>query len=102
MSQRDRPTARVHFGGVEPENVQTVDGHGGEGFVELDDVDVVFGQVEFREELGHGERGPDAHDARGDAGYGGAAEFGEDGLVHFLCFRAFHEEDCGGCWMSLV
>lgn len=90
MSQGNRPAARVHFRMVQPQHVQAIDGHGGKGLVDLDDVDVVFCQVEFREELGHGERGADAHDARRYARDGRAAEFREDGLRHFLGFGALH------------
>ena len=97
MTQRDRPTSGIHLGVIETEDVETVDGHGGERLVDLEDVDVVFCEVEFGEQFRDGERGADAHDARGQAGDGGAAEFGENGLVHFLGFGALHEEDGGGC-----
>lgn len=98
VTQRDGPAPDVHLGRVDAEDVGAVDGHGGEGLVEFDEVDVVLEvEVEFGQELGDGEGGADAHDAGGDAGDGGAAEFAEDGLVHLLRRGAFHEED-GGAW----
>ena len=97
VTQRDGPAPNVHLGRVDAEDVDAVDGHGGEGLVEFDEVDVVLEvEVEFGQELGDGEGGADAHDAGGDACDGGAAEFAEDGLVHLLRRGAFHEEDGGG------
>ena len=75
-----------------------VDGHAGESLVDLDDVDIGLEvQVEFRQELGDGDGGADAHDAGRDAGHGGADELGEDGLLQFEGFGAFHEKDGGRC-----
>lgn len=97
VTQCDGSAAHVHLGRVDAEDVGAVDGHGGESLVEFDEVDVGLEvEVELGQELGDGEGGADAHDAGGDAGDGGAAEFAEDGLVHLLRRRAFHEEDGGG------
>ena len=96
MTQRDRSAPNVQFRRVDLEHVGAVDGHGGEGFVDFDEVDVGLEvEVEFAEEFGDGEGGADAHYAGGDAGDGGAAVFGEDGLVHLLSGGALHEEDGG-------
>ena len=54
VTQRDRTTSHVHFGVVESQHVDTVDGHGGKGLVDLKEINVVFGQVEFIQELGDG------------------------------------------------
>ena len=82
MSQRNRPAPDIHLRGIDAQGVDAVDGHRGERFVELDDVDVgAEVEGEFAEELGDGEGGADAHYSRGDAGDGCADEFGEDGLA---------------------
>ena len=96
VTQRDRATSHIYLRVVETQHVDAVDSHGCKGLVDLEEVDVVLGQVEFVKEFGDGDRGADAHDARGEAGDGGAAEFGEDGLAEFDGFGAFHEEDSGG------
>ena len=91
MPQRNGASPRVHLGMIDLQHVQAVYCHAGEGFVELDDVDVfVEVKVEFAEELRNNNGGTDAHDSRGDAGNGGTAEFGEDWLVHFDGFGASH------------
>lgn len=82
MAQRNGAAPDVHLRGIDPQRVNAVHRHRRERLVELNDVDV-HGEVEveFPEELGDGEGGADTHYARGDAGDGRAAEFGEDGLV---------------------
>ena len=98
MTQCDRSTTHVHFRGIDFEDVGAVDGHRGEGLVDFDEVDVVLEvEVEFAEELGDGEGGANAHYTRRNAGDGGAAEFGKDGLVHLLGGGTLHEEN-GGRW----
>lgn len=81
MTQRNRPSPDIHLRAIDAQIIDAVDGHGGEGFVDLDDVDICA-QVEgeFGEEFGDREGGADAHYPRGDAGDGGADVFGEDGL----------------------
>ena len=97
MPQRNRPAPHIHLHSIDPQNVDAVDGHGRERLVEFDDVDVVLQtEVEFPEEFWDGEGGAYAHYSGRDAGDGGAAEFAEDGLVHFEGGGAFHEEDGGG------
>jgi len=97
MSQRNSATPRVHLLPREVELVAAVHGHAGEGLVDLDDVDVVEGKVVLREELGDGDGGADAHDARGEAGDGGGDVFGDDGLVEADGGGALHKEE-GGSW----
>ena len=101
MTQRNSAAARVHFLVGNLQHVLAVDGHGGEGLVDLDDVDFVEGEVELCEELGDRDRGADAHYAGRDAGDGGAAEFGQDGLIQLEGFGALHEENCGGFFRDM-
>lgn len=97
VAERNGTTAGVDLGMVQTQDVDAVDGHGGKGLVDLEDVDVFLGQLELAQEFGDGGRRADAHDARGNTGDGGAAEFGEDRLAEFDGFGAFHEENAGGC-----
>ncbi len=97
MTQCNSPTTRVHLSVIETQNAQAVHSHRGKGLVNLNDVNVILGQIVFGEEFRDGERGANAHDTWSDTGDGGPTEFCEDGLIHFLRFGAFHEEDCSGC-----
>jgi hypothetical protein len=95
VTKRNRSSSGVHLLVWQLENVFAVDGHGGKGLVDFDDVAVVDGDVEFCEELGDGDGGADTHDTRGKTGDGDADKFGEDGLAELDCTGAFHEEDGG-------
>lgn len=81
---------------VQSEHVEAVDSHGGEGFVDLNDVDIIFGQLELGQELWDGDRRSDAHNAGWDACDGGTDKLGEDGLAELDGFGALHEKNsCG-------
>lgn len=69
----------VHLGPVQVELVAAVDGHGGKGLVDLNDVNVVEADVVDGEQLGDGKAGANAHDAGGQAGDGRADVLGHDG-----------------------
>lgn len=97
VAESNRTAAGVDLGVVQTQDVDAVDGHGGKGLVDLEDVNVVLGQLELAQEFGDGGRRADSHDARGNTGDGGAAEFGEDRLAELDGFGALHEEDAGGC-----
>ncbi len=98
MAQRNRSAPHVQFRMIDIQRVETVYAHRGECFVEFNNVDVGLEvEVVFGEELGDREGGTDPHYSGGDAGDGGADEFGEDGLVEFEGAGAAHEEDGGSC-----
>lgn len=97
MTDGNGTTTRVNLGVVEAEVLDTVHGHGGKGFVDLVDVDVVLVQLELAQELGDRGGGTDTHHAGRDTGDGGAAELGEDGLVQLDGLGAAHQENGGGC-----
>jgi len=81
---------------IQTKYVNAVDGHGGEGLVDLDDIDIVLGQAVLGEDLWDGGGGADTHDSWGNTGDGCADEFGEDWLAEFDGFGSLHEEDGGG------
>lgn len=81
VTQGDGSAAGVHLERVEAQLVLTVDGHGGKGLVDLDHVDVVEGDVVRGQQLGDGDAGADAHDARGQARDGRADILCHDGLA---------------------
>jgi len=96
MAESDGTAADVHLGVVNVELIQTVDGHAGKGLVELDDIDVIDGDVVLGEQLGDGNGRADTHDAWSKAGNSGADELGHDGLAELLGEGSFHEEN-GSC-----
>lgn len=95
MAECNGTAAGVDLGMVQAKVLQTVDGHGSEGLVDLVDIDVILVQVELGEELGDGSGRADTHDARGNASNGGTTELSQDRLVKFDSPRATHEEDSG-------
>lgn len=101
VTQRNGASARVDLLMFEAEVIQAVDGHGSESLVDLVNVDVGLGQVEFAEKLGDGGCRADTHDARRHTGNGGAAELGQDRLVQFNGLGAAHEEDSSS-WRFMV
>jgi hypothetical protein len=96
MAERDGAAADIHLLVRQAKFVFAVYGHGGESFVQLDDVNVADAEVEFRQQLWDGDAGPNAHDPGCEAGDGGADEFAEDGLSEFDGTGALHQEDSGG------
>ena len=68
----------------------------GEGFVDLEDVDVVLADAGLLERDRDGFPGPDAHKEWRDANDRGRDEFAEDGLAELLGCGALHEQDGGG------
>ena len=101
MPQRNSPTPDIHLTAINAQHIRAVHGHGSERLVDLNEINVGSEiEVVFGEELGYGDGGADAHYSGGDAGDGGADEFGEDGLVEGEGFGAFHEEDGGRWWGS--
>lgn len=96
VTQSNSSTSHIHFRWVDAKNVCAVDSHGSKSLIDFDDVDVILKvEIEFTEELGDGEGRANAHYTRSNPGNGGAAEFGEDWLVHLLSCGALHEEDGG-------
>lgn len=95
VAQGDGAAAGVHLGPVEGELVAAVDGHAGEGLIDLDDVNVGEGEVVLGEQLGDSDGRANAHDARGQAGDGGADVLGDDGLAELDGRGALHQEDGG-------
>ena len=96
VAQRDGAALGVHLGPVELEGVAAVDGHAGKGLVDLDDVDVVDGEVVLLQELGDGHGRSDAHDARRQARDGGADVLGYDRLAELDGRGSLHEQDGSG------
>lgn len=96
MAQSDGTTTDVHLLVGDVQDVHAVDGHGGEGLVELDNVNVVNGELVLLEELGDGGGRANTHDARRDTGDGGTDELAEDGLTETLGHVTAHEQDGGG------
>ncbi len=90
MAQRDSTAPDVHLLVWQRQLVLAVHGHGCEGLVHFDDIDVADAEVVLVQQLRDGDGGPDAHDARREAGDGGADEFGEDGLAELDGARALH------------
>ena len=103
MAECDGSSSGVHLLVRQLQDILAVYGHGGEGLVDFDDVDVVDGDIVLAEELGDSDRGADAHDARCKTGDGGADELGENGLAELDGAGALHEEDSGSyCRVSCV
>ena len=96
MSQRNSATPRVHLLAGQAKSLPAVNSHASESLVDLNDVDVVEGDVVDGEEFGDGDGGADAHDAGGETGGGGGDVFAEDGLAELLGGGALHEEEGGG------
>ena len=55
VSKSDGATSRIHFGVVQAEDVQAVDGHGGESLIDLEDIDIVLSETKLAEEFGNGD-----------------------------------------------
>lgn len=70
-----------------------VDGLGGEGLVDLKDVNIVDGQASALDGDGDGEGRTDTHDARGHTDDGGGDVFAEDLEAELLGGLALHEQD---------
>ena len=96
VAEGDGTTTGVHLGVVKAGDVVTaVYGHGGEGLVDLDNIDVGEVKVDLGEELGNGDAGADTHDAGRKASDGRVDIFGEDRLAELICGRSLHENDGG-------
>jgi hypothetical protein len=82
---------------IQTQDIEAVDGHGGESLVDLDDIDVILGELELGKELWDRNRGADAHNAWRNTGDGRAAELGHDWLPKLDGFAALHEQNRGSC-----
>ena len=95
MPERDRAAVRVDFLGVDLELTNDGDGLGGEGLVQLHQVDVVDRHSDFAEQVLDGEDGSHAHDLGRDAGHriGHPLELGVD--AELFCLRRRHHHHGG-------
>jgi len=96
VTQRNSTSPWVELLVVDLECLETVYGHGSEGLVKLDEVNVLEGDVELGEELGDGDGRADTHDPGWQTSDGGANVLGEDGLAELLGSGALHHEDGSG------
>jgi len=94
VAESNRASPGVDLGVVETELLYTVHRHAGKGLVQLVKVDVVDGEIELFEELGHNDGRTDTHDPRGQSGYGGTAELCEDRLTKLLGGGTLHQQNC--------
>ena len=77
VAEGDGSAVDVEAGGVEAEDLDDGEGLGGEGFVELDEVDLVEGEAGEFEHFGDGVDGADAHLLGVAAGVGEGDEAGQ-------------------------
>lgn len=97
VAERNGAAADVHLAVVNLERVLAVDCHAGESLVQLDNVDVVDGNVELAQKLGNGNRGANTHDAGSQAGNGGTNKLGHNGLAKLNGLGTLHEKDGRSC-----
>lgn len=95
MAEGDSTTTRVDLGVVKTQDIQAVDGHRGKGLVDLENVNVVLGELEFLQQLGDGGRWTNAHNSWGHTSNGGTDKLGQNGLSQFNGLGSLHQEDTG-------
>lgn len=101
VAEGDGAALGVDFLHGEAELVGAPEALGGEGLVDLEDVDVVLGEAGELEDLGDGLPGAEAHEQGLDADDGGGDELAEDGLAEALGGAAAHHEHGGGAVADL-
>lgn len=80
MTQGNGTTAEVELLVGDVEGILAVDTHGGKGLVDLNDVDVVDGEVVLAQELGDGGGWANTHNTGRNTGNRSTDELGQDGL----------------------
>src|SRR4051812_47381072 len=70
VTEGDRAAVRIDLGGVESELANAGHGLRGEGFVELDQIEINSGEPRALERFACRGHGADAHDSGVDAGHG--------------------------------
>lgn len=96
VTQGNGTSLGVHLGPVKTQLITAVDCHGGEGLIDLDNVNIGQAQTVLGEKLGDSDAGTDTHDTRSQTRNGGANILGHDGLAELDGGGALHEKNSGG------
>lgn len=97
MTKSNSATSRIHLLPIQTQCIATIHGHGSKRLIDFHEVNIAIEvEVELSEKFRDGDGGADAHDTWGETGESCGDVFGENGLLEFEGFGAFHEnEGCG-------
>ena len=96
MTHGDGTSVGVDLVDVQAALLDGVDGLGGEGLVQLKDIDILDLDTSLLADGGDGVGGTDTHDLGGASDNGRGDELSEDGESQLLGSLALHEQDGGG------